>query len=724
MVRFISEDRRRAGFLQLFLGGILALVAGYFFVEYRKSGTTGLEKSSLNKEKDEKKDDPLNPLFDKKDKDKSKPETVSRDENKWLITIWAGLMALVMAGSGLYTLATTPPSGEETISARKIVVISGGMLGILTALYGVGYLLRQQTNLMAWLDQGEDEKAKGPLIGLAIFFGGLAVLFLTALVARPEERKDSTLRRLVYGSNNIFVGFLVLILLVVSNIFVGITLPGTIDTTEAKFYSLQEESKTLLQSIEEPMHGYFICRTNLRGNLYGDVRSLLNNCAEVNPNFKASYLVPGVDDDEIRALRSRLKIRDAAREGLLVTIGEKEDRQAFLALQPDLFVGGEGDSLNFQGESKLMNELNFLSQTSGKMVIYFTQGNGEIEVEAGPKGRDNTRTINLLTRYLTDRKFEIKPLKYELDKPFEVPADATAVVVFSPTRVISPKMARALHDYALPENPEKKAGKLLLILPPIKALTSERIAETGLELMFNDVGIVPSITRVYSFIDERVNLPPEMVVARGNTRLNEQGISLGRALKRNYVFENTRFFDTQPARNPRYQAIPVVYLDSSFGTWLDPNYSIDAIGILQKFLREENVETQKEFAKAKLLGRRDSDLVVAIGEMSEPPNPNMRTLPPLKPRLVVMGSDSLFTDQSLRQSPEDSLIEANMTLFTGCIDWLRERPAAIGIKPRVHNSFALDPISVSESRLILTPTVWFALGVIGLGVLVWVVRRR
>lgn len=711
----IAQDRRRAGFFLLFLAAAIAASSAYFWNEYRKSGPA-LESKEPEK-KQEKKDE--NSLLDKKD---DKEVSLQRDEGKFYLGAWTALMALTLTGSGLVVLLTTPNPGKEVVSALKIVVVTGGMVGGLTALYGLSILLREQSQIIDWLEKGEHDKARGPVIGLVTVFAGLTLLFFSALPGRSEERNDPNLRALVYGSNTMFVGSLMLIILTLTNVFVGVAMPGEIDTTEAKFYSLSEESKELLKSIQEPVHAYFICTTDL-GNLYTDVKSMLNNAAAINPNFKPQFLVPGVNDTEIRSLRTRLKVtRENAREGLLVTVGETEDRQAFLSLQPDLFDVAEGRAVNFNGEEKLMNELNFLSQSSGKPVLYFTQGNGEIEVGDG-RGRDPNRTATRLIRYLTDRKFEIKPLRYEPAQPFTIPSDATAIVMFSPTRKIPQPFEKALHEYCLPETPDKKPGKLMLILPPIKDVGSEKIGETGLELLLIDAGIVPSNTRVYSLFED---LTPDNVAGIPNFRLLEIEHPLAKAFRMpQYLIENTRFFDVQQGRKPQYQPMPLVNLDGDQPTWLDPNFQIDSAGILQKLIRGNDRQAIEEFSRAKLLKRRDNPLAIAVAENAGPPNPMSPGPPPQgKPLFAVFGFDSLFTDQGLREFRSENAIEANLTLFTGVVDWLRERPAAIGIKPRVHASFSLDPRTVSQGRLVLTPTLWFALGVIGLGLVVWVVRRK
>jgi len=107
-----------------------------------------------------------------------------------------------------------------------------------------------------------------------------------------------------------------------------------------------------------------------------------------------------------------------------------------------------------------------------------------------------------------------------------------------------------------------------------------------------------------------------------------------------------------------------------------------------------------------------------VPEWGGPPS---RGGPPPKaaPRLVVFGNASFISNQRVSEnSPEE-----NFDFFVGTLDWLRERPAGIGIEPRMFKNYMLDR-SVNPQRLLLLPALLAVIGIVGLGAGVWVVRRR
>jgi hypothetical protein len=57
------------------------------------------------------------------------------------------------------------------------------------------------------------------------------------------------------------------------------------------------------------------------------------------------------------------------------------------------------------------------------------------------------------------------------------------------------------------------------------------------------------------------------------------------------------------------------------------------------------------------------------------------------------------------------------------MEWLAERPANIGIKPKESSSFVLGS-NVNYRGMILLPVALMILAIVGVGSGIWVVRRR
>ena len=84
-----------------------------------------------------------------------------------------------------------------------------------------------------------------------------------------------------------------------------------------------------------------------------------------------------------------------------------------------------------------------------------------------------------------------------------------------------------------------------------------------------------------------------------------------------------------------------------------------------------------------------------------------------RPRMVVFGDASIASNVSSR----------GYDLLTSSFEWLAERPQNMGIEPKESSSFTLQP-GTNVSRMVWLPLGLMALGFLGLGTGVWVVRRR
>jgi hypothetical protein len=89
-----------------------------------------------------------------------------------------------------------------------------------------------------------------------------------------------------------------------------------------------------------------------------------------------------------------------------------------------------------------------------------------------------------------------------------------------------------------------------------------------------------------------------------------------------------------------------------------------------------------------------------------------------KPRLV------LFSSGSMAENIVQAIEPTNLDLIMNAVSWLRERPDAVGIAPKTHVALTLNADPVLRSRLVVVPTVAAVLGIIGLGVIVYVVRHE
>jgi hypothetical protein len=92
--------------------------------------------------------------------------------------------------------------------------------------------------------------------------------------------------------------------------------------------------------------------------------------------------------------------------------------------------------------------------------------------------------------------------------------------------------------------------------------------------------------------------------------------------------------------------------------------------------------------------------------------------PSPRPRLVLFSSRFLASNFALGIEP------TNLDLVMNAASWLRGRPDVIGIAPKTHVALTLTADPLLRSRLILVPTVMAVMGIIALGIIVYVARRE
>jgi hypothetical protein len=215
--------------------------------------------------------------------------------------------------------------------------------------------------------------------------------------------------------------------------------------------------------------------------LYSDCRGLLGQCERESRHFRATYLSPGLDAGKIAALLDRLKVADRDRDqfGMWIAVGEGEDVTSFVPARDlvDFAEQGRNVLFIFQGESKLINELIYLTDARSKDVVYVTQDNGELALEPG--GERNRRTMSGAANYLRDKKVRIEPLNLDEKDP-KVPEDAAVVLVPGPQQTIAADgpLAKALQEYLTPTK-GGKPGKLLAYLPAFRGGASTKVAPSG-----------------------------------------------------------------------------------------------------------------------------------------------------------------------------------------------------------------------------------------------------
>jgi gliding motility-associatede transport system auxiliary component len=683
--------------------------------------------SAAEAPKEEKKKDEKIEVIEREKKDEKIETRLTRGEY-FPPLVWAGGIALfTLALAGWQMNRDTAPA-EEPHNARKLILLFGGTFGFLTALLGLGLLYQWRESILKWVNEGQLHEARWMLLALTTLFVGLVVMFLSLQPARAEERSSPVLRRLLYGYNSVLVGLLLFLVLAAGNAIAGMKLPTTLDTTAAQFYKLDDTSKQFLADLRQPVHAYLILpRDDPR--LFGDMKAFLTNCEDASPFFHAEYLSPGLDRDKVRQLMRRLKVPETQRDqfGLVLAVGEHEEQVSFVPdnefLDREFDEAAGGRVPTFQAEAKVMTELSYLAEGKQAPVVYFTQGNGELDISGSPAVRE--RTAMLLREYLTQRKFEVKPLKIEAGEKPKLD-DAAAVVILGPNQPLPKATVDVLRDYLQPDKlGQKTGGKLLALLPPFPDKNGTDVAPTGLEELFGrfDVHLEPE----FLVTDPRDTEMPALVEMVAPPALAASHSPFARAVLAPQA-EGLLLFESLNARPVRAGALTqgrsplsweslLVTLGRSF-VWHEKNLAVDEIEVFKSMV--QNTEAAKKLRAEKQLAKQRVPIAVLGAEGGAPLNTDPQS--GVRPRFVVFGTASFVSDDLLRLSQRFNR-DANLGLFTACLDWLRERPSNIGIKPRKYEFYRLEK-DTSVARLYWTPVLLVCLGIVALGTGVWVVRRQ
>ena len=394
-------------------------------------------------------------------------------------------------GRGGVPAAAAAPDLSEADLVRLVLLVLGGVAGFLTALLGLVLPFTRYRLLFAG-GLAEWSKNQGVVWCLvAAVFGGLALMFVSLLLARSMERSSLLMRRLLYGYNAFSSSFLLLAVLLLVNAFCYSRLPlfgamnQSYDWTASGVYTLSPATQSQLAALKEPVKVIVM----MPGG--SDVRSalitMLQNCEAVTPLLTWQTLSPEIMDPEERAaLRAKYDVPQDM-DGMLVIYGTEPKTAFTFVKESELYTDQSSGNpmeppsskrkFTFKGEAALTAALDYLSEGKSKPVVYFTQGEGELSFSAEP-GEDQTQgAMNELIEDLGRGNYDLRPLKLGPETK-EVPADATIVVLARPRTPFSEAAIGALRAFLKGSN--GKRGKLIALLNWVKPPAVEDAGLDGL----------------------------------------------------------------------------------------------------------------------------------------------------------------------------------------------------------------------------------------------------
>lgn len=547
----------------------------------------------------------------------------------------------------------------------------------------------------------------GPILGI---LAGAGIAFLACLPARAEERNNVTVRRIIYGANVGLTGMLLVLVLVIGNVFAAVKVPNKLDTTEAGFYSLDlnEKTKEYLGKLDQTVRVYSTIPDE-SDPFTQDTRRLLDAMVAANPNkVQVRYLSATVNRDEIARLRTKYPTANLNQFGLLVTTGEDENRFGFIRFQ-ELFDNTR-ETASFKGESRVVQELLTIAEGDVKTTIYFTQGSGELSLGSdGPPSRSGQE----LQRTLEEKKFVIKTLSAsELTKAGakpKVPDDASLVVVADPVSPLPPSLVAAIQSYLDTERPGGKKGKLL-VLTGTHAKLAGGTESTGLEPVFESLGVRASPKFLYSDIEDRVQ---SLVIGEVAPAAAASGNLIAITYqKARLPFQNARAITPLPAGRGPLQATPLFQTMSGIPTWEEDEPIKNPEATYEELFLGRPGETEAQAQQRlsaihtrKGLTVKGRPIAVAVSE-----GPTSRAL--------VFGVGDFFADETGRLLGQP--IQAKV--FATLVDWIRDRPSVAEVTNKPYGVYSPNP-KPDEVRLVWLPGGLAILMILALGAGVWTLRR-
>jgi hypothetical protein len=656
---------------------------------------------------------------------------------KWeslAVFLWGAALTVFVLGVGLWQLTSEVSGGRRDRADRlriTVLLVLGGV-GLLTALLGL--LLPFSSSPFTIIDYREifaggvrkwreRENAWALTRCVAAILGGLILMFIGLTQARTFERTSPNLRRMLYGYNAILTSVLLILILGLVNLlpYSGVQpfsyANESIDWTRTGIHTLHPATKNVLSELKQPVKVYVFGAAGDR--VAFEMTALLEKCRAINPQLDWEQVSRDRNRTALLELMTKYQVPES--EGVLVVYGTDPNTVHDFIKRSDLFeqkrFEDPGQRFVFKGENALLNSLTFLASGKKKAVVYFTQGNGELAFN--DRQNDLDTGIGALIDELSRINYDTHELAVTADTD-KIPEDADIVVIARPRGEYPAKFVTALRDYLMgTKRKDNKKGKLFVLFDVIQRGGKGPMVHTGLETLMTEHGVRIGDNRILNPLGR--DDPQAFIGEVSETSKNPIARSLsGGEASAQVFFYKARTVDAASS-NPPGGAAPdtaeTLVISMPIQRFLvDTDLDASPRGVINDLLRGDPQKARER------LSNKPLSLAVTVAESKGPPPiPGHDFMArESEPRMVVFGDASWVSNGLLQQVAPN-----HFNLFSSCLSWLAER-ADIGtrVPPTQHDLYRIQAAPGSGLRMVLLPGFLMVLGVFGLGIGVWVVRRR
>jgi hypothetical protein len=404
---------------------------------------------------------------------------------------------------------------------------------------------------------------------------------------------------------------------------------------------------------------------------------------------------------------------------------------------------------SFKGEDALISAIQFLEEGKRKPIVYFLQGEGELDMFGAIEGAKQDRKAQTLRDQLSKHGYEVKGLRLApgaaktdasgITVSETVPEDATVVVVAGPRQPFSAEALDALRKYMTQPRKEKDTadpkkertikGKLFALMDVVPG-PGDRMLQTGLEPLLAEFDLEVSNDRILRPVQG--GRPNEVyVMANQNPDVRARN-PLAANLNDRVPMIDLRPVQAHASERPgapgRYQtdtvlltAPPIIQLNGA-PVWAEPDLR-SAQQIINEFTGDKLRDLRQKLRETLPVG-------VAVSDAApfDPTDPHAGMMRGPRgegtPRVLAIGNARFASDASLLGGGGgQGAGAAGYELVANGLAWLREKPSSIGITPKDRGIYKMKE-GTDVDRMVSMPFYLMALGIVGLGLGVWVVRRR